>query len=198
MHKAIAVVREEHRSIAAVLHGLKHLASLASGTSVRPDFAVFRAMLYYIDAFPETQHHPKEDAFLFASLERRRPETAELVSALRREHVQGAELVRGLEQALLRFETLWPEGAAAFATAVDAYAEFHWHHMRREEQELLPLAERYLTEADWVEVDTAFATNTDPLSGGAAEDGEFSRLFTRIVNLAPAPVGLGRPWTGTA
>lgn len=196
MHKSIAVVHEEHRSIAAVLHGLRHLAKLSCEASVRPDFSVFRAMLYYIDAFPEKQHHPKEDAFLFDRLGRRCPEAAGLLDILRQEHVRGARLVRELEQALLRLETVWPEGATEFSAAVEAYCDFHWGHMRREEAELLPLVEKHLSEQDWVAVDAAFAENRDPLSGAKSGDGEFDRLFTRIVNLAPAPVGLGRPWTG--
>jgi hemerythrin-like domain-containing protein len=88
--------------------------------------------------------------------------------------------VRELERALVFFEDRTPDGAQEFLDAVNAYAEFHWSHMRKEEQELLPLAERHLTEADWRAIDAAFVSNPD-----------FEKLFTRIVNLAPAPVGLG-------
>ena len=193
MHKSIRTLRDEHRSIAAVLHGLQHLARAAQDPSVRPEFGVFRAMIYYIDAFPERQHHPKEDAYLFARLSQRAPEAAALVEALRAEHVKGAQLVRDLERALLAFEQSWPHGAGAFAAAVDAYAEFHWSHMRKEEHELLPMAEKDLTEEDWREIDAAFAENTDPLSDLEPE-GEFAQLYTRIVTLAPAPIGLGDSW----
>ena len=195
MHTSLAVIHDEHRSVAAVLHGLRHLAKLASEATVRPDFRVFAAMIYYIDAFPEKQHHPKEDAFLFAALARRKPEAAALVDALRDEHVQSLARVRELEQALLRYEASWPEGGQAFVEVLERYCEFQWAHMRKEEQDLIPQAEDCLTAEDWAEVDGAFAANADPLSGARAAQEDFPRMFSRIVNLAPAPIGLGKAWT---
>ena len=191
MNKAIRIIHDEHRAIAAVLHGLKHLAHAAQDPSVRPDFEVFRAMIYYIDAFPERLHHPKEDRHLFARLAARAPQARGLVEELSAEHVMGVQLVRDLEQALLAFGETWPKGAKAFADTVDAYADFHWNHMRKEEQQLMPLAEKALTAEDWSEIEAAFAANDDPLAGGAED---FDKLFSRIVSLAPAPIGLGARW----
>jgi hemerythrin-like domain-containing protein len=89
-------------------------------------------------------------------------------------------------------EVGWPGGAEAFRVAVDAYADFHWKHMRKEEQELLPLAERALTREDWAEINAGFAGNHDPIADLREQD--FARLFSRIVSLAPAPVGVGASW----
>ena len=66
--KAISKIHDEHRSLAAVLHGLKQLAHEAEDSPARPGFAAFRAMIRYIDEFPEKLHHPKEDDYLFARL----------------------------------------------------------------------------------------------------------------------------------
>jgi hemerythrin-like domain-containing protein len=190
--KAIQKIRDEHRSISAVLHGLKQLARDAQNARVKPDFAVFRAMIRYIDEFPEQLHHPKEDAYLFAPLGERAPGAKALIDELKREHVEGARLVRELERKLVFLEDCWPAGAREFLDVVDAYAEFHWKHMRKEEHELLPLAERHLLPADWRAIDAAFDANRDPIAGVREKD--FGALFTRIVSLAPAPVGLGEPW----
>ena len=73
-----------------------------------------------------------------------------------------------------------------------AYAEFHWSHMRCEEQELLPLAEQSLAEEDWAAIEAAFAGNEDPIADLRGQD--FDKLFTRIVSIAPAPFGLGEAW----
>jgi hemerythrin-like domain-containing protein len=62
---AIQTIRDEHRSISAVLHGLRYLAKQMVDSPVQPDFAVFRAMIRYIDEFPERLHHPKEEKYLF-------------------------------------------------------------------------------------------------------------------------------------
>ena len=192
MQKAIGIIYDEHRSISAVLSGLKSLAQMARDEKLRPDFKVFRAMIFYIDAFPERMHHPKEDAHLFARLLERDPDARELVGALKAEHVMGAQLVRDLEQTLLEFEETWPRGAEKFAVAVEAYAEFHWNHMRREEREVIPRAEKALTAEDWRGIEAAFAGNNDPIAD--LRDKDFRALYQRIVNLAPAPIGLGERW----
>lgn len=194
MHKAIRILRDEHRSISAVLQGLQQLARMALNAAVQPEFAVFRAMIHYIDAFPERLHHPKEDDYLFARLLARDAAARPLVERLKAEHVEGARLVRELERAVLAFEAGWPQGAREFAAAVDAYADFHWKHMRCEERELLPLAEAALTAEDWQAIEAAFAGNEDPIAD--LRDQDFGRLYTRIVGLAPAPIGLGAPWKG--
>lgn len=192
MHKANSIIREEHRSLSAVLSGLCELARMAQAPGVRPQFEVFRAMLYYIDTFPEREHHPKEDSHLFARLAKRTPDAAALIDALRAEHSQGAVLVRDLERALHEMELTWPRGAAAFEEAVKSYAQFHWNHMRREETELLPLAERVFSEQDWGDMAAAFEANNEPL--GDLRTTDFKALFQRILNLAPAPIGLGDRW----
>lgn len=192
MHKAARKLHEEHLAISAVLQALQHLARMAQDPRVKADFKAFRAMIHYIDAFPERLHHPKEDQVLFALLWQRSAEARPLVQKLRAEHLQGARLVRELESAVRDFEGKWPEGAGMFAAAVNAYADFHWAHMTCEEKELLPLAERALTEADWAVVEKAFAQNEDPIADLREKD--FEALYTRILSLAPAPVGLGQPW----
>jgi len=190
--KAIAILKSEHRSISVLLHALKELARMAQDPTVRPRFQVFRSTLRYIDEYPEQLHHPKEDKYLFARLVARAPETRLLVEELQAEHEEGARLIRELERSLVFFEEGWPAGAREFQQAVEAYAEFHWKHMRKEELKLLPLAERHLTPADWKAIDAAFAANDDPIAG--MQERDFEKLFSRIVSLAPEPVGLGERW----
>lgn len=189
---AIQKIRDEHRSISAVLHGLKQLARDAQDARVKPGFEALRAMVRYIDEYPERLHHPKEDEYLFSRLEARAPQAEPLVAALKAEHQEGARKVRDLERALVFFEEGWPMGAREFLEAVDAYAEFHWNHMRKEEGELLPLAEQHLRPEDWREIDAAFDVNQDPIAGIRERD--FEALFSKIVSLAPAPLGFGEPW----
>lgn len=192
MKDAISILKSEHRSISAVLHGLKELARMAHDATVRPRFQVLRSMLRYIDEYPERLHHPKEDEHLFARVLKRAPESQVLIEELQAEHEEGARLIRDLERALLFFEEGWPAGAREFQDAVEAYAQFHWKHMRKEEQVLLPLAERVLSADDWRAIDRAFAANQDPVAGMNERD--YEKLFSRIASLAPAPVGLGDAW----
>ena len=176
--KAITILKSEHRSISAVLTALKELAHMAQDATVRPRFQVLRSMLRYIDEYPEQLHHPKEDEHLFARLVARAPEARLLVEELQAEHEEGARLIRELERALVLLEEGWPARASEFRQAVEAYAEFHWKHMRKEEQQLLPLAERYLEAEDWSAIGAAFAANTDPIAG--MRGAEVDTLFARI------------------
>ena len=196
MPRSVQIIRDEHRSISAVLHALKQLARDAEDPTLQPRFDAFRAMIYYIDQFPERLHHPKEEKFLFARLEQRAPQAARLIDDLRAEHVVGVLLIRRLEQALVGLEVGWAGAARSFRAAADAYAQFHWDHMRKEEKELLPLAERHLTLEDWREIDAAFAGNDDPIADLREQD--FEKLFSRIVALAPEPIGLGERWKKTS
>jgi hypothetical protein len=62
--------------------------------------------------------------------------------------------------------------------------------MRAEEQQVLPLARKFLSAGDWKEIDAAFLGHSDPMLG-AEEGAKYDALFARIVNLAPPPIGVG-------
>ena len=188
--EADRIIRDEHRSLSAVLHGMQYLVHDIRDNGTAPDFAVFEAMVHYIDAFPEQFHHPKEDRYLFRCLRMRHPEAAPLLDRLESEHRTGAALIRSLEQSLARYKHGGAAEFARFAADVEAYLDHHWRHMRAEEDEVLRLAEKRLSAADWEEVDTAFLGHVDAMQGAGAE-GEYQALFTRIVNLAPPPIGVG-------
>jgi branched-chain amino acid transport system ATP-binding protein len=188
--EAIRIIVNEHRALAAVLHGMLYLVHRIRDHDDKPDFNLFGAMIYYIDSFPERFHHPKEDQYLYRILRMRHAEAAPLLDRLETEHRVGAEKIRTLQQALARYQQGGRAQFPSFLAAVESYAEFHWEHMKAEEQEALPMAEKYLSAADWEEIDAAFLGHSDPMLGAPVRT-EFDRLFTRIVNLAPAPIGLG-------
>ncbi len=188
--KAIRIIRDEHRTLAAVVHGMLYLVREIAERATEPDFRVLDAMVYYIDTFPERFHHPKEDRYLFRILRQRSPEAGPLLDRLETEHRAGGEKIRALEQALARFHAGGRSEFSNFRAVVEAYAKFHWDHMQAEERELLPLAEKYLTPADWQEVDAAFEGHADPLIGTEVGD-KYAALFSRIVALAPPPIGVG-------
>ncbi len=188
--EAIRIIQDEHRSLAAVLHGMLFLVHEVKDQGAKPDFAVLGAMVHYIDTVPERFHHPKEDRYLFARLRARCAEAAPVLDALHAEHAVCTDKVRALEQALSRYEHGGAEFYPAFAQAVEDFAAFHWNHMGREETEVLPLARAHLSADDWAEIDAAFKGHTDPLFGADAA-AQQDKLFTRIVNLAPPPIGLG-------
>jgi hemerythrin-like domain-containing protein len=189
-HDAANILREEHRSLAAVVHAMQFLVREIRDKDRAPDFRLLHAMLYYIREYPERLHHPKEDRYLFAALKRRTHDADAVIADLEREHALGEKLLNDLTVALSVFEAGAPGGLPRFADEVAKFADFYWSHMQKEEDQVLPVAERVLTDEDWRGIHAAFAANQDPNFSDDAQD-EFRRLFTRIVNLTPAPVGLG-------
>ena len=188
--KAMRVIYDEHNALSAVLHAMLHLVHDIRDHDDTPDFTLFGAMIYYIDSFPERFHHPKEDQYLFRMLRLRHPASAPLLDRLHLDHVVGAEKIRTLEQALARYQNGGGAEFSNFLTAVEAYAAFHREHMRIEEHEAFPLAQRYLTPADWEEIDAAFLGHADPMIGSDAST-VYDKLFTRIVTMTPPPLGVG-------
>ena len=187
--KALAIIEDEHRAITAVIEGLRHvLAEMRAGT-MPPEPTLVGAMFHYIEQFPERLHHPKEDDFLFERLRARRPDAAPLLDSLQREHAIGRERFGELRRHYERF-VADPSTIGTFADAVDRYADFHWKHMRREEDEVMPLAAQALTADDWAGIDAAFASNADPIVGVDARKA-FRELFRRLVALLPPPHGVG-------
>jgi hemerythrin-like domain-containing protein len=190
MEPAMVTIEWEHRALAAVLHGLKYLVDEIAAGKPRADPRVFRAMVHYIDAFPERFHHPKEDRHLFARVRARTHEADDVLDELERQHGEGQRRIRDLEQALLRFEEGGNAYFGEFAKCVEDYVQYYWGHMRLEEDVVFPLALRVLTKGDWHEINEAFSGHTDPMISDTV-DRDFSRLFTRIVNIAPPPIGVG-------
>jgi hypothetical protein len=54
------------------------------------------------------------------------------------------------------------------------------------------IADQWLTDQDWAVVKDAFSAHGDPLLGKEKGD-EFNELFSEIVRMTPAPIGLGDP-----
>lgn len=165
MPRALDIIRSEHRSIAAVLGSLRRLAR-EGWRAPRVDTGVFGAMVNYLENFADRVHHPKEDRYLFAVLRRRGAQPEALIAELEREHAEGAPALRDLTQSYARLEAAGDKGLPAFAQAVEVFAQAYFEHMRKEEEELFPLAERLFTAEDWAAIDRAFEENRDPIAAG--------------------------------
>jgi len=188
--KALNIIRDEHRSIAAVLHGMEYLVRQIRERRASIDPKVFRAMLYYLDTFCERMHHPKEDRFLFAPLKRLQAGADTLIAELEREHVRGGDSLRRVEQGLIRYEEGGDREFPAFAQEIERFAGGYWEHIRKEEEQVFPLAEKLFSEEEWEEIARQFGQNADPLAP-VPQETDFRELFSRIVKLAPPPIGVG-------
>ena len=190
-HSALQTIRDEHASLAAMLQSMRLMVEKGPSDDHRQFFNVLRAMLFYIDEFPERLHHPKESNLLFPKVVKLAPKTMGAVDKLERDHMRSEKAARDLQHMLLAWELLGPGRRAAFEEAMGQYIDAYLEHMNLEENVILPEAERCFSEEDWKLLDAAFAENADPLTGQYRPTEAYEKLFTLIVTRAPSPIGLG-------
>lgn len=190
-HESIRIIHDEHAALAAMLQSLRMMVKRGPGSSPEGFFDVMRAMLFYVDEFPERLHHTKESELLFPPLRARAPHLQAELDQLDADHALGEGKVRELQHLLLAWELLGDSRRPAFEQAVSDFLDFYLAHMRLEETHIIPAAEAFFTASDWDALDRAFATNCDPLTGKYPRDPLYDRLYTRIVMRAPSPIGVG-------
>jgi nucleotide-binding universal stress UspA family protein/hemerythrin-like domain-containing protein len=182
--RAIAVIRDEHRAIAAVIHAATRMLDTAREAGAAVDADSMTAVVAYLRGFPLTQHHPKEERYLFPSLRARTHAVDAELDELERQHLRDAVLLEELgrlTQALGAADGARRiELTGDLAKAMGQYAELHWEHMGREETVILPAAQQHLQAQDWVALNAAFS------EAGAMPEGELSgldyhHLLARIV-----------------
>src|SRR5438045_3105089 len=84
-------------------------------------FDVVRAMLFYIDEFPERLHHPKESDLLFPKIARVAPELMPVIRRLEVDHMQGEAKVRMLQHLLMGWELIGDSRRTAFVESATKY-----------------------------------------------------------------------------
>lgn len=187
----IRVIQEEHAALAAMLRSMLMMLDRGPGDAPESYFDVMRAMLFYIDEFPERLHHPKESDLLFPRVARHSPHLMPAIEQLERDHMKGEAVVRELQHLLLGWELMGDSRRARFEEELRKFIGFYLEHMRLEESVIIPEARKVLDEDDRKALDEAFLANNDPLVNKGPRDPAYDRLFTRIVMRAPSPVGLG-------
>jgi hemerythrin-like domain-containing protein len=187
-NRAVAMIQDEHRSLAAVIRGMISTIDDARRGIVL-DHRSLTQMLQYIHAFPERLHHPKEEQSLHVLLRQRHPDAGALIERLEAEHQREYQLVAEVERALLACPFTANRDDAELVELhgrVDDLAKAIWAHMDAEERHLIPLARTALSEADWKLVGEAFEGHQHPRLGELPED-EFRRLFSAIADMLILP-----------
>lgn len=193
MPLAVRVIRAEHDALAAMLRTVPLLlqAQRQAGTAI--DFGALRAMLFYVDEFPERLHHTKESQLLFPRLRALAPELRGVLDDLDADHAQGERAVRELQHSLLAWEQMGEPRREKFEQQLKVYTGRYLRHMKREETEILPRAVALFSLEDWADLDEAFGSHQDPLAPrpGQPVDEAYAPLRQRILAALPAPFGWG-------
>jgi hemerythrin-like domain-containing protein len=191
-HHALTIIRGEHQALGAVVDALGHVADEIVRGKLTPDYKLLWSVIYYIEEFPETLHHPKEEAVLFPLIRQRSNALDAALDDLAHQHHNSRPHLDALKTLLGRMEAEIPGAAEAFNEKVQSYSGFQFKHMAQEESVVLPHAIQVLLPSDWDQVAESFAQNNDPLHQRADKGSDwFRRFYTRIVTLMPEPWGVG-------
>ncbi|WP_317682658.1 hemerythrin domain-containing protein [Terasakiella sp. A23] len=186
-------MKREHLSLNTVLHVLNQLVLDLESGRLRPDdvdYELFEKIMSYIEEFLDTMHHPKEDKYLFPALLKKTSEVNDVIMQLEEQHRQGTEHRQKLEVHFQAMKDKHPGQVEKVIDALKDYLQAHREHMKLEDNVIMPLAEKVLTEEDWAPIDAAFNENEDPVFGDVPKS-KFRKLLSDITFLAPAPIGLG-------
>ena len=131
-HAALRIIHDEHAALSAMLRSIVLLLGQHRRNGTLPDFAALRAMLFYVDEFPEQRHHRKESELLFPKLRARTAEAGAVLDRLDEDHARGESAIRELEHALLAFEMMGESRRADFEEAAQRYVDVYGQHMALE------------------------------------------------------------------
>ena len=188
MQIGLSIIKEEHRAIAVVIHGLNfYLKEIMQG-KLQPDFPLFHAIFQYMQEFPHQLHHPKEEKYLFAKVRARTREADAVLAQLEHDHEMERTGVKTIQDALDKYEKYGASAFDEFQHIVAVYTDRAFKHIHVEEEELFPIALRALSEDDWKAINDAFRNNKDPLIDNETKH-HFREMFSNIISMAPSMLG---------
>lgn len=177
-HPALKIIVDEHADMARVLRALQNSATHDQGAAISPDFESMRRMLFYLDEMPARLHHRAEEDVLFPRIRERCPALHPVLDRLTAEHGRGESTVHGLERALTAWELVGDERREAFELPLRAFVNGYLGHMEVEENYVLPVAQDYLSEADWHDLLNALTHQHGSLAARMVAD--HHRLLERV------------------
>jgi hemerythrin-like domain-containing protein len=128
------------------------------------------------------RHHEAEDEGLYPLVRRRSPAAAAMLDVMDADHHAIGPAMAGLEEAAAEYGRS-ASGRAAVLTALDRLDEVLLPHLRREEDEMMPLVSAAITEAEWQEIEQAY--NIKPLGPlELADTGHEGRAARRLQRVA--------------
>lgn len=144
----------------------------------RPNYELILDIVAYLREYGDAYHHPREDA-AFERLARRLPELELPLARLKQEHRviarAGERLAELLNQALVGAVMARAEIEVAAAT----YLVYYGNHIAKEEETVLGLAEKTLSEEDWAAIRDAVRAPADP-PFGAPSQARFQELARHL------------------
>jgi len=153
MSETMRRLRQDHINISRLLAALERQVT-AMERGDRVDWDIVRRIVEYCLAFPDLHHHPLEDQVL-ARLRSKDLATAGPLASLVAEH---RDLSASLRRVAAAVEQVLQDATMPrewFISLIRKFLSAQRDHIRREESEFYPAAERVLGSSDWTDLDKA-------------------------------------------
>lgn len=173
----------DHKNIARILYCLRSQIKGFEDPESEPSITQIMDILDYISTVPERWHHPLED-IVFRRLMEKEPPHPEQIRAVLREHEDLERLTQELKTAFERVAMDIAVPVAHLYKTATIYFSRQMLHLDAEESVLFPMAEEYLDEEDWADIELEAQSLV-----GEIEDSdrmEYDNLLSTILNYGSA------------
>jgi len=168
MAKIIELLRKEHGDIEQMLQILEGELSIFDRQQ-RPDYRIVKAVINYLQDYPDGCHHPKED-MIFEKLRARDPVAAKRIGDLEAEHREEARSLQHIADIIRKISLNREVSQQTFGDALREFIRRHRTHMVMEERFFFPVASSALRAKDWAEIDLKWSDTKDSLFSVAMEE----------------------------
>ena len=167
----------EHDHLRKTLNLLEsQFLSLCRGE--KPDYAIMRVILVYVQEYLEQAHHPLED-IIFSVILKKGGEEAELARKLITDHTELEVVTRKLRESIELLKGGANYDEEEFKRDIFAFLTRQRQHLYNEEMIMYPLVEKRLTKKDWKSIKSMAPQKEDPVFG-EGKQGEYELLFREI------------------
>lgn len=148
---------DDHRNLRKLLRFLREEIGHYDDPDVDTDLARVREALDYLGSYPETYHHPLEEA-AFDVLEQKNVGDTAVIEKIRGQHI---ELGRATAELTRTLDLIYSDHAVPVDTvkaALNQYLDLQFTHLECEDKDIFPLFEKALSSDDWERI----AAQVDP------------------------------------
>lgn len=188
MHSTQSQLFADHHNFQRLLNCFEaELAWYEKDQPWRANLAIILDIFDYIQFYPETYHHPSEEA-VYELLLQKEVEQSEVIRALKAEHRELEEVTR---RARTLFNAIANDSVVPVNKLVEVSREFlerQREHIRRENEIIYPLLSAHVSHEEWERVTQELEEQRDPLFSEAIEE-EYSSLYDAILEAEGDVIG---------
>ena len=163
MSPALTRLLEDHRALGEVIMAFE--VRLDRLTQRDPEtLDLLASLVDYVAEYPGRVHHPREERIIDRLVDKGlTPGERVVVEVTVRQHAELASATAQLESDIDALLARQRDAGVHFDHDIRAYLALQKEHMRREEQQLFPMAVRLFSKADWRDIEAAEPDDPDPM-----------------------------------